>query len=565
MADKQPLSSGITILIDGSKVPESVLSQLAEIVIDQHVLLPDMFTIRLYNPHLELLDKGPFDLTKEITIKAANAKEKRFTLIKGEITALEPHFGEGMVSELVVRGYDKSHRLYRKSKSRAFLNKKDSDLAEEIARDAGLTPEVDVTQTVYDHVYQHNQSDLAFLMQRAWRIGYECFVEDDKLYFRQPPASQAGLTLTWGDDLLTFNPRMTLAEQVDEVVVRGWDADKQTPIVGQAQQGELYPEIKESKNGAEWSQPFGKGKLVIVDQPVVSQAEANNLAMARLNELSGTFVQAEGEAYRRPELKAGQWVKLDALGSRLNGQYLVTSATHVYNTDGFRTRFTVRGSRTGSLLELTNHKPPIRRWPGVVTAVVTNTDDPQNWGRVKVKFPWMTEDAESDWARLAAPGAGPEAGFYALPEVDDEVLVAFEHGDFSRPTILGSLWNGQHNVPPTITGAAQNERPLRRTWHSRTGHAITMYDDSDNKVEIKTAEGHTLTLDDNGSQIEIKSSGGLTITLDDNNGTIKIEANGKEDEIELKTGGNMKLEAGGNMDIKANGQVNVKGAMVNLN
>ncbi len=198
MADKQPLSSGINILIDGSKAPEKVLSQVAEIVIDQHVLLPDMFTIRLYNPHLELLDKGPFDLTKEITIKAANAEEKQFTLIKGEITALEPHFGEGMVSELVVRGYDKSHRLYRESKSRAFLNKKDSDLAEELARDAGLTPEVDVTQTVYDHIYQHNQSDLAFLMQRAWRIGYECFVEDDKLYFRQPPASQAGLTLTWG-------------------------------------------------------------------------------------------------------------------------------------------------------------------------------------------------------------------------------------------------------------------------------------------------------------------------------------------------------------------------------
>ncbi len=355
---------------------------------------------------------------------------------------------------------------------------------------------------------------------------------------------------------------MTLAEQVDEVVVRGWDADKQAPIVGQAEQGELYPEIKESKNGAEWSQQFGKGKLIIVDQPVVSQAEADNLAAARLNELSGAFVQAEGEAYRRPELKAGQWVKLDALGDRLNGQYLVTSATHVYSTDGFRTRFIVRGARTGSLLELTNHRPPVQRWPGVVTAVVTNTDDPQNWGRVKVKFPWMTEEAESDWARLAAPGAGPEAGFYALPEVDDEVLVAFEHGDFSRPTILGSMWNGQHSVPPTVAGAAQNERPLIRTWHSRTGHAITMHDDSDNKVEIKTAGGHTLTMDDNGSQIEIKSSGGLTITLDDNSSKISIESG---NEIELKASGNMKLEAGGNMDIKANGQVNVKGAMVNLN
>jgi uncharacterized protein len=110
-----------------------------------------------------------------------------FTLIKGEITALEPVFGEGMVAELVVRGFDKSHRLYRETKSRAFLNKKDSDLAQEIAQAVGLSVQVDATSTVYDHIYQHNQSDLAFLMQRAWRIGYECFVEDGQLYFRKPP------------------------------------------------------------------------------------------------------------------------------------------------------------------------------------------------------------------------------------------------------------------------------------------------------------------------------------------------------------------------------------------
>jgi uncharacterized protein involved in type VI secretion and phage assembly len=174
----------------------------------------------------------------------------------------------------------------------------------------------------------------------------------------------------------------------------------------------------------------------------------------------------------------------------------------------------------------------------------------------------MSEDAESDWARVAAPGAGPEAGFIALPDVDDEVLVAFEHGDFSRPYILGGMWNGQHKLPPETEAAASGEIPLVRTWHSRTGHLIAMHDNSDNKIEIVTQGGHKIIMDDAGKKIEISSSGGLKITLDDNSSQVAVESGST---VEIKASSNMKLEAGGNLDIEASGQVNIKGAMVNLN
>lgn len=570
MPDQKPLSSEIKITVAGSPVQQNILAQVAELTVDQHAYLPHMFAIRLLDPNLELLSGGPFDLTKEVKIEVGNTQEQLKTLITGEITALEPVFGEGMVAELCVRGYDKSHRLYREKKSKAYLNKKDSDLASEMARGAGLQVQADATSTVYDHIYQHNQADLEFLMQRAWRIGYECFVEEGKLYFRKPPTGSASVTVKWGEDLLTFYPRMTLTEQVDEVIVKGWDPKKQEAIVGRAQEGKLYPEIQESKNGAAWAGTFGAGKVVVVDQPVKDQSEANVLATARLNELSGAFVQAEGTAFRRPDLKAGQWINLELLGNRFSGKYLVTQATHVYNPEGLRTRFVVYGARTGTLLEATNGARPTTRWPGVVIGIVTNTEDPEKWGRVKVKFPWMADDAESDWARLVGPGGGPEAGFYAVPDVDDEVLVAFEHGDFSRPYIIGGLWNGKHNIPPTAANAGNGERPLVRTWHSRTGHAITMHDNADNKVEIKTAGGHTITLDDAGSKIEIKSKNGITINLDDGGNKLTIEGS---NEVEVKSSTNMTLEAGGNMDIKAtgnmnlqaNGPVSVKGATVNLN
>lgn len=582
MPTPRQLTSQVYIKVAGADAQPTVTRRLIEVVIDQHAYLPALCTLRLHDPGLELVDNGPFDLTKELEVEAADQSGQRVKLFKGEITALEPDFGENMVAELVVRAYDKSHRLYRETKSAAFLNKKDSDLASDIAGAAGLQTQIDATTTVYEHIYQHNQTDLEFLMQRAWRIGYECFVEDGKLYFRKPPTTSAAVTIRWGEQLISFRPRMTLAEQVDEAMVKGWDVEKKQAIVGRASSGNLYPKIQESKNGAAWAGAFGAGKLIVVDQPVVSQAEADILAAARLDERSGAFVQADGVATRRPEIKAGQMIKLEALGDRFSGEYLVTNATHVYNANGWRTTFTVQGSRTGLVAEQIALQSPLDRWPGVVAALVTNTEDPNQWGRVKVKFPWLSEDAESDWARVVGAGAGPEAGLFILPEVDDEVLVAFEHGDFARPYVLGGVWNGQHKIPPEVSAAPSNEKPLVRTWHSRTGHKIIvtetssekkmeiitagghsiLLDDTNKKVEIKTTGGHQVTVDDQGKKLELASSGGQKVTMDDMGNKLAVQGGMQ---VEIKSSGNMTIEAGGMMDIKASGPVNIKGAIVNLN
>lgn len=580
MSRETIVASQIKIKVGGSEIQPRILESVLEVLVDQNTQLPWMFTIRINDPNLTIIEEGPFDLTKEVEIEAQDENQTSFKLIKGEITSLEPRYNEGMTVELLVRGYDKSHRLYREKKSKAFLNIKDSDLASQIASNAGLSAVVDTTSTVYEHLYQHNQTDLEFLMERAWRIGYECFVDEGKLYFRKPPSPSGGIELAYGEDLLAFFPIASLAEQVDEVLVKGWDSEKVEAIVGQAKKGKLYPKIGESKDGATWANTFGSGKKIFVDQPVVSQAEANTLAEARLNELSGAFIEAEGRAFRRPDIKSGKPVKLTGLGNRFSGTYMVTSAVHVYVAGGLTTDFTVRGTRTGLLAEQMAHQPPIERWPGIVLAVVTNTDDPNNQGRVKVKYPWMTDDAESFWARLVGLGAGPEAGLFIVPEVGDEVVIAFEHGDFNRPYVIGGVWNGKHAITGSGASGASGERPLVRTWTSRTGHEIAMYDNAGNKIEIKTAGGHNVlmddankkieiktssghkfTLDDQGKKMEMATSGGQKISMDDNARSVKVESGMT---LEIKTGTQMKLEAA-TIDIQASGPVNIKGAMVNLN
>src|SRR5215510_16339114 len=125
-----------------------------------------------------------------------------------------------------------------------------------------------------------------------------------------------------------------------------------------------------------------------------------------------------------------------------------------------------------ALLDTDRQRGAANRLNGVMVGVVTNNQDPEGLGRVKVRFPWFSNEDESGWARIAAPMAGKERGIYFLPEVDDEVLVAFEHGRVDHPYVLGCLWNGQDTAPENNNDGENNHRTIK----SRSGHVVRLND-----------------------------------------------------------------------------------------
>ena len=197
------------------------------------------------------------------------------------------------------------------------------------------------------------------------------------------------------------------------------------------------------------------------------------------------------------------------------------------------------------------------RIQGVVVGVVTNNEDPDLMGRVKVKFPWLSDADESHWARIAAPMAGKERGVYFLPEVDDEVLVAFEHGDVRFPYVLGALWNGKEAPPAKNEDGKNNIRVIK----SRSGHVIRLNDeDGKEKIEIiDKSEKNSIVFDTSENTITITVD--KDITLSAPQGTIKLDAQN----VELKSSADTKIEAGAGMDVKASSTMNIKGATVNIN
>ena len=181
---------------------------------------------------------------------------------------------------------------------------------------------------------------------------------------------------------------------------------------------------------------------------------------------------------------------------------------------------------------------------GVTVGIVTNNQDPAELGRVKVQFPWLSDSEESHWARVATPMAGAGRGLYCLPEVDDEVLVAFEHGRPDFPYVVGALWNGRDAPPETNADGENNTRTLK----SRSGHTIRLDDTNGNEtIEIIDASAqNSITIHTADNSITLSAQG--DITLQSSSGKLILQGNGIEinsqTDIALTAGPEISLQAG---------------------
>ena len=199
------------------------------------------------------------------------------------------------------------------------------------------------------------------------------------------------------------------------------------------------------------------------------------------------------------------------------------------------------------------HGPGTGAAAGPIIGIVMENQDTEKLGRVKVRFPRLSPDDVGHWARVATLMAGPERGTFFLPQVDDEVLVAFEHGDVTRPYILGALWNGKDKPPETSADI--------KLIKSTSGHIIRLDDTSGSeKIEIIDNSGNnSIVIDTNGKTITIKSAQDISIEAAE--GTIKLSAKN----ISLSSTADTKIEAKGGLTVESSGTTTIKGSTVNIN
>jgi uncharacterized protein involved in type VI secretion and phage assembly len=191
---------------------------------------------------------------------------------------------------------------------------------------------------------------------------------------------------------------------------------------------------------------------------------------------------------------------------------------------------------------------------GVTTATVTRNDDPEGLGRVKLSLPWREASFETDWVRIVAPMAGGDRGSFFLPEVKDEVLVAFDRDDIRYPYVLGALWS-RSDKPPEQNKPKKNDIRLIK---SRKGHILKFDDGTKGSITIQLNDGKTVVIDDDGVRIDDKSN---KITLDAKSGAVTLEAKAT---LTLKAP-KISVEASTSLDLKGGGSLSATAGMVRIN
>ncbi|MCU0515116.1 MAG: VgrG-related protein, partial [Anaerolineae bacterium] len=491
----------IKIAVNGTALSKAIMDQLVSVEVDQTLSMPARAIVRLRDADVKLTNiTKPFEPGSVMAISLPSGTTNK-VVFAGEVTGIETEFGEDLIAHHIITAYDKLHRLMRPRTARKFVKTKDSDNVTSIAGQYGLTVEVEDTGIVRAENVQEFLSDFELLQALALRNGFVFYINpvNNKLLFKNLPATPT-IMLKWGETLRYFRPRLTLAGQSDKAEVRGWDAVKKAAIVGTSSSSTSHATTGFGQSGGSLAKSaFGTASYVEIQRGVENAKDAENLAKSLLDHINSESVEAEGLTYGDAAIQLGVALSISEVGPRFSGTYKPTGITHYYDGSGYFTRFRVEGLRgqklaggTGGGLSDPQRLHLSRTWPGVVPAVITkvwNSDQAtKSAGYVCVKFPWLDDKIESVWARVVFTGGGANRGIYWLPEVDDEVLVAFESGDFNRPYVLGGLYNGK-DAPPI----AQNKSHI------------------DGKTQLrlmKTRLGHTFGLNDEGGkeQIFIKDS-----------------------------------------------------------
>ena len=341
--------ANVEVLINGQPLAPFAKAHLARVTVEKDTVLPSMFELILTASPQQasatawIDDQQLFDVGREVRISMGYGDALE-NVITGEITGLEPAFIYNGLPTLTVRGYDRRHRLQRGRKTRSFVQQKDSAIAEQIAREAGLSVQAEDTRVTHPFVFQANQTDLGFLQERARLIHYEVVVKNRTLLFR-PVGNDASstITLSFMDHLLEFHPRLSTMGQISEIEVRSWNLQEKQAFVGRAGRGNEGSTMGGRESGAALqARAFGAAVEVMSRRPAFAQAEVDQRATASLNHRVLDLVAGEGTALGRTDLDAGQVIEISDIGVRFSGRYYTTSVKHQYTQHNYLTHFTVR-------------------------------------------------------------------------------------------------------------------------------------------------------------------------------------------------------------------------------
>ncbi len=338
-------ATGYKLTIGGQTFQQDISDGLQNLVVEDHVDMVTMCTIRLAATEDPDQQTWDFKIGDPVEAKMGKGEEPLF---KGEVIAIEPGYQVQGTSTMTIRALDKTHRLGRGRKTRNWEDMKDSDVASEVGAECGLSVDADPTDEVHGYILQRNESNIAFIKRLAARNNFLCRVVGDKLEFKKASFQGSAVKVPMGTRLRSMRMHYNSSDMVQKVIVRGWDIKAKKEIVGQASAGDVTA-IGGGDIGANLAGSFGDSTAYITDVPISSQSQADAVAKSEMERIARQFCKGSCTVQGDDTIRAGGVVEFEGLPKGQNGKYYVISTRHVINhRSGYTTEVNFCSNTTGS-------------------------------------------------------------------------------------------------------------------------------------------------------------------------------------------------------------------------
>jgi phage protein D len=359
MAQALQYAPSYRIIIKGEELQHAANAYVLSVSVTETIDRADSFTFTLRDRHPDpkrlfaggtesmWMESDLFEEGNKVEIHMGYVDDLQLMML-GKVKAATASFPDGGQPTIRVEGYSLYHDLQHEHLRKPFKANTDSAVAEEVAKHMGLKATVDKTDAEYPLLSPKDTSLGNYLQARAKRIGYELTIKDRTLFFQKPRYRvdrSPALTLQWGRHLRSFSPRVSVHNMATKVTVRSSQTSHgggKAPLVGEAKAGDERVKMGKETGSQAAKRVHKENEVLITDRDIMSQEEAREMALARLEARSLGFITGRGSVIGDPNIRARQVVEVTDLGKRFSGNHYITSTTHTIDSSGYRTDFEVK-------------------------------------------------------------------------------------------------------------------------------------------------------------------------------------------------------------------------------
>lgn len=486
------ISSGlpqVTIEAGGTPLSAEETRALGDVRVQQRLSLPALCELTFYDP--------PGPLAGIVTALAPGTSLRVVVrghdepLFTGQVTVIEHVHGPANERQVRVRGYDALHRLRKRQSVRAHVQVTPADLARELVADLGLTVQAAEPGPLWQKLVQHHQSDLELLAEVAEQCGLYLALRGDVLHLLTLEGSGEPLPLALGKSLLEARIEVSGEPACRSVTASGWNPLLVETYAGRTSNARVgrsvTAQVPPDRVG-------GSGERVLPDETVQGASHTEALARAELDRCVAYEVTLWGIAEGDPRLRPGVPVEVAGVADEVAGRYVLTAVTHMIDAS------------KGFVSEISTVPPPPRqRIHAAIAALgtVTQVDDPEHLGRVRVSLPTY-EDVETEWLHVLSAAAGEGKGLMMLPDVGDRVVVLFPGASPGPGIVVGGLY-GMGGMPDS---GVEDGAVRRYTLLTPGGQRICL-DDARKTIRLQDSTGNCVEL--SPDKVRLHAAVGLEI------------------------------------------------------